>query len=237
MIKLIHGRFELTPAVNIGKIDLIVSDPPDNIGLKYDGYTDKQPIEEYETNIRLWLSMMADLTDGPIFFTFNEKWTRIIENALEEIGLPLIQRLQWRYTFGQDQTRNGKYALCYRPIYWLNSSYVRPEQIKVPSARQLKYKDKRASKSGKMPENVWEFSRICGSFKERRKWVPTQLPEALVERIIKGHCRPCGRVLDPFLGSGTTAIVCKRLGIDCVGIEISEPIIGKTAEILGVTHV
>ncbi len=236
MIKLIHGKFELIPVSTIGKVDLIVCDPPDNIGLKYDGFKDRQSTEEYEANILLWLNTMAGLTDGPIFFTFNEKWTRMIENAIESVGIPLIQRLQWYYTFGQDQTRRGKYGLCYRPIYWLNSDYVRPEQIKVPSARQIKYNDKRAAKDGKMPANVFEFSRICGTFRERRNWVPTQLPEALVERIIKGHCRPGGRVLDPFVGSGTTAMVCRRLGLNCVGIEVSEPIIQKTAEHLGVGY-
>ena len=236
MIKLIHGKFELIPVSTIEKVDLIICDPPDNIGLKYDGFKDRQSTEEYEANILLWLNTMAGLTDGPIFFTFNEKWTRMIENAIESVGIPLIQRLQWYYTFGQDQTRRGKYGLCYRPIYWLNSDYVRPEQIKVPSARQIKYNDKRAAKDGKMPANVFEFSRICGTFRERRNWVPTQLPEALVERIIKGHCRPGGRVLDPFVGSGTTAMVCRRLGLNCVGIEVSEPIIQKTAEHLGVGY-
>ncbi len=236
MVKLIHGKFELTPTSTIGEVDLIIADPPDNIGLQYDGFTDRQPTKEYEASIRIWLSIMADSTKGPIFFTFNEKWTRIVENTIEQVGLPLIQRLQWYYTFGQDQTSKGKYGLCCRPIYWLNSDYVQPEQIKVPSARQTKYNDKRAAKGGKMPASVWEFPRICGTFKERRKWVPTQLPEALIERIIKGHCRPGGRVLDPFIGSGTTAIVCQELGIDCVGIEISKPCIKATAENLGIDY-
>lgn len=236
-IKLIHGRFELTPAVNLGKIDLIIGDPPDNIGMKYDGFVDRQTVCEYENNIRLWLSIMANLTDGPIFFTFNEKWTRIVENAIEEIGLSLIQRLQWFFTFGQDQTSKGKYGLCHRPIYWLNSDYVRPEQIKVPSARQIKYNDKRAARGGKMPANVWQIPRICGSFHERRKHCPTQLPEALVKRIIRGHCCPDGRVLDPFTGSATTAIICQQLGIDCVTIDVSASYIQKAAEFLGIPKV
>lgn len=235
MIRLIHANFSF-PITNLGKIDLIIFDPPDNIGLKYDGFKDRMPTEEYEANIINWLDIMAGSTNGPIFFTFNEKWTRLVENAIDGIGLPIIQRLQWHYSFGQDQTRNGKYALCYRPIYWLNSDYVRPEQIKIASARQTMYHDKRAAPGGKMPENVWAFPRVCGTHGQRRKWCPTQLNEDLVERIIKGHCKPGGRVLDPFIGSGTTAIVAQRLGVDCVGIDISEPIIRKTAEYLGVDY-
>lgn len=236
MLKLIHGDFADIDISKIGKIDLIVADPPDNIGLKYDGFKDKQPADIYEQNIRNWLDMMAGLTNGPIFFTFNEKWTRLVEHAIDDIGIPIIQRLQWYFTFGQDQTRRGKYALCFRPLYWLNSDFIKPDDIKIPSARQTKYNDKRAAPGGKIPPNVWEFSRICGTFGEKRKHCPTQLPEALVERIIKGHCRPCGCVLDPFLGSGTTAIVCQRLGVNCVGVEISHPCISKTAEILGINY-
>lgn len=235
MIKILHGEFEKATRKKIGKIDLIMADPPDNIGLKYDGFKDKQPVDVYEQNIRNWLDLMASLTDGPIFFTFNEKWTTLVEHAIQDSDIPIIQRLQWHYTFGQDQTSKGKYGLCYRPVYWLNSDYVRPEEIKIPSARQLKYKDKRAAPGGKMPPNVWEYPRVCGTFKEKRKWSPTQLPESLVERIVKGHCRPGGRVLDPFLGSGTTAIVCQKLGVNCVGIEISEIVIQKTANHLGET--
>lgn len=236
MLKLIHGKFEKVNICKIGKIDLIIADPPDNIGLKYDGFKDKQPPDVYEQNIRDWLDLMAGLTNGPIFFTFNEKWTRLVENAINDICIPIIQRLQWYYTFGQDQTKRSKYALCYRPIYWLNNDYVRPEKIKVPSARQTKYNDKRAAPGGKMPANVFEFPRVCGTYKERRNWSPTQIPEALINRIVSGHCRPQGRVLDPFVGSGTTAIICQRLGLDCVGIELSEPTIKKTAEYLGIDY-
>jgi len=236
MIKLIHGQFEAIPASAIGEIDLIIGDPPDNIGLKYSGFVDKFTESEYKNMMTIWLHRMSELTSGPIFFTFNEKWTHIVENIIHDFNIPLIQRLQWHYTFGQDQTRRGKYALCYRPIYWLNSNYINPEKIKVPSARQTKYKDKRAATGGKIPANVFEFSRICGTFKERRIWSPTQFPELLVERIIKGHCRPGGRVLDPFIGSGTSAIVSSRLNVGCVGIESSEQTINATANHIGVRY-
>lgn len=236
MIKLFHSKFEDIDVQEIGQIDLIIGDPPDNLGLKYNDFKDKIPDAEYELNLQIWLTKMRIITKGPIFFTFNIKWTGIVEAVIDRIGIRLIQRLQWYFTFGQDQTKISKYALCLRPIYWLGSDYVRPGEIKIPSARQTKYKDKRAATGGKMPSNVWQFPRICGTFKERRKWSPTQIPEAIVERIVKGHCRPDGRVLDPFIGSGTTAIVCQRLGIDCIGIDVDKQTIKKTSEYLGVEY-
>lgn len=50
---------------------------------------------------------------------------------------------------------------------------------------------------------------------------PTQKPVACVLPLIEYSCPPCGTVLDPFMGSGTTAIAAKRLGCDCIGIELN----------------
>lgn len=235
MIELINSDFLDVPTCSIGRVDLIFADPPDGIGMKYNGYNDNISPDDYYIKLSHWLHKMNTLTEGPIFFTFNSRWTREVEDIIYKLNIPLIQRIQWYFTFGQDQTSKGKYALCYRPIYWLKSDFVQPHNIKIPSARQEKYHDKRAATSGKMPTNVWEFPRICGTFKERRKWVPTQINEAVIERIIRGHCLPGGRVLDPFLGSGSTAVVCQRLEIDCIGIEISNTTAQKTAEYLGIT--
>ena len=55
--------------------------------------------------------------------------------------------------------------------------------VTVPSARQEKYGDRRASPGGKIMGDVWEVPRVCGTFKERVKGVPTQLPSELVRRI------------------------------------------------------
>jgi len=236
MIELIHGKFEDISPDTISQVDLIIADPPDNIGLKYEGFIDKIPDHQYVRNLTAWLHKMSLLTKGPIFLCFNEKWTYEVEDTIRMLGIPLVQRIHWFYTFGQDQTGKRKYGLCHRPIYWLNFDSCNPEKIKIPSARQIKYNDKRAASGGKMPPNVWEFPRVCGTFKERRKWCPTQLPEALVERIVKGHCRQNGRVLDPFMGTGTTPRVCQRLGVDCVGIEISESYIDAIAKDLGVSY-
>lgn len=235
MIELINADFLDVNNAFIKNVDLIFADPPDGIGMKYCGYNDHISPDDYYEKLLQWLHKMNTLTNGPIFLTFNSKWTREVEDIIYRLNIPLVQRIQWYFTFGQDQTSKGKYALCYRPIYWLKSDFVQTHNIKIPSARQEKYHDKRASSTGKMPPNVWEFPRICGTFKERRKWVPTQINEAIIERIIRGHCRPGGRVLDPFIGSGSTAIVCQKLGFDCLGIEISETTAQKTAKYLEIT--
>ncbi|QDU70352.1 DNA adenine methyltransferase YhdJ [Mucisphaera calidilacus] len=70
--------------------------------------------------------------------------------------------------------------------------------------------------------DTWYQSRLCGTFKERRGWHPCQLPEALLERIVKVSSNPGDLVFDPFVGSGTTLAVARRLGRDYLGCEQSE---------------
>jgi DNA modification methylase len=112
--------------------------------------------------------------------------------------------------------------------------------IKVPSARQLVYGDKRAKSGGRLPDDVWVLRpqdapdglfdpagdtwyipRLCGTHKERVAH-PCQMPLAVLDRIIKVSSNPGDLVLDPFAGSFTTLVAAKKLGRRCVGIELSE---------------
>src|SRR5262249_6916673 len=113
-----------------------------------------------------------------------------------------------------------------------------PGGVRVPSARQTSYADRRAHPRGKLPDDTWVLrpqeddrffqpdtdtwyvSRVCGTFKERTGH-PCQMPEALLERIIRVASNPGDLVLDPFAGSGTTLVAAKRLGRRYLGIELS----------------
>ncbi|MFW6039257.1 MAG: DNA-methyltransferase, partial [bacterium] len=70
-------------------------------------------------------------------------------------------------------------------------------------------------------EDTWCQSRLCGTFHERTGH-PCQLPEALLERIVRVSSNAGDLVFDPFAGSGTTLAVAKRLGRDYLGCEMSE---------------
>jgi len=119
------------------------------------------------------------------------------------------------------------------------------QDIAVASARQTTYNDARANPKGKLPDDTWYLrpqqveeegferyfhpdedtwyqSRLCGTFREREQWHPCQLPEALLERIIKVSSNKGDLVFDPFTGSGTTLTVAHRLGRNWLGCELSE---------------
>jgi site-specific DNA-methyltransferase (adenine-specific) len=70
-----------------------------------------------------------------------------------------------------------------------------------------------------VPDDVWEFPRLVGNAGERIQGHPCQLPEALLERVIRASTKVGGVVLDPTAGTGTTLRVAQRLGRRYVGIE------------------
>lgn len=227
-LKLINGQFEDIKSQSLGRPKLTFLDPPDNEGRKYENYNDKLPTNEYVHLLRKWIQKACKITDGPVFVSVAEKWMNEVESLIWHGSILLIRRLYWHYTFGQNLKKS--YCPCIRPIYWLNNPIIFPENILVPSARQEKYGDKRAREGGKMPENMWAFPRICGTFKERRKFHPTQHPEALMTRIILGHSQPGDVVLDPFIGSGTTALVCQATERNCIGIDKSKYYLNMVAK-------
>lgn len=208
------------------KAKMIFADPPDNLGMKYEDFIDKWKDERCYW---AWLHDVMDvgITYSDIFwFSHHHKYYPIV-------GVKTFQYCQgveshkyklfiWRFTFGQHNHKdcgNG-----YRPLLRImrKDAILYPDAIRIPSARQLKYNDKRANPKGRVPDDVWDFPRVCGTFNERRKWHPNQHPEALIERIVKFSCVPGDLVIDMFAGTGTVNRVCKRLGIACIGIEVSK---------------
>jgi DNA modification methylase len=91
--------------------------------------------------------------------------------------------------------------------------------------RDNRYKDRSAREAhlrkGKYATNIWRIPSLKGTSKEKVGH-PSQKPLALVERIVLSSSRPGDLVLDPFLGSGTTAVVCERHGRRWMGIESNE---------------
>jgi site-specific DNA-methyltransferase (adenine-specific) len=73
-----------------------------------------------------------------------------------------------------------------------------------------------------VPSNVWTISRVGGTFKERLDGFPTQLPLALLRRVVRTASDPGDLMVDLFSGSATTGMVCVELDRRYLGIELSE---------------
>jgi DNA modification methylase len=84
--------------------------------------------------------------------------------------------------------------------------------------------------------DVWHFSRVAGTFKEREGFHGCQMPEQLLGRIIRCSSKPGEIVLDPFGGSGTTLVVAKKLDRRWLGFELSPEYAQKIQERLDATR-
>jgi site-specific DNA-methyltransferase (adenine-specific) len=207
--------------------DLIFADPPFNIGYKYDKYYDKVKSKNYIAWTKEWMGVCKKVLKpaGSFYIAIGDEYAANVKVIAEKIGLFMRNWIIWHYTFGQ-QTKK-KFARAHTHIfYFVNDKKnftFNDYAVRVPSDRQLIYNDRRANPKGKMPDDVWgEFSRVCGTFKERAGWHPCQMPENLLKRIIAVSSAPGDCVLDPFSGSGTTLAAAKQSGRNYVGVEISK---------------
>jgi len=202
-----------------GSVDLVVTSPPYNLknstgnGMKdgrggkwanaalvkgYSHHDDNMPHAEYVKWQRNCLTEMLRIIPDTGAIFYNHKW-RVQAGLLQDrqdivSGFPVRQIIIWR--------RKG--GINFNPGYFL-PTYEVVYLIAKPKFKLVK----KANAYG----DVWEF----GQAKNNRH--PAPFPEALVDRIISSTSAKT--VLDPFMGSGTTALVAKRLGRKFIGIDIS----------------
>lgn len=207
-------------------IDLIFADPPFNIGIKYDVHNDNMPYEEYYNWSKKWIKETHRLLkdNGTIYIAIGDEFAAEINIILKRTGFYFRNWIVWYYTFGQNQRK--KFNRSHTHILYFTKGKKQftfnDLEIRVPSARQLIYKDKRANPLGKIPDDIWQFSRVCGTFKERIGKHPCQMPESLLERIIRVSSNEGDIILDPFGGTGTTSAVAKKFKRKFLTMEISE---------------
>ncbi len=219
---LIHSyAVETLGPLHRGQYPLVIADPPYNLGLKYDGIDDDLDPETYKARVRDWCRAMDLLLteNGSLWVVISEYWSYWYRACLEDLGLHWRNTVIWRYGFGPAQRKKFTPAHASILYYTKHKTDFTFTPDREQSERQ-RIGDKRANPNGKVPDDVWDFSRVCGTFHERIPGVPTQLPVALVERIITTSSKPGEWVCDPFAGSGTTAVAAVRAGRNCV---LSEP--------------
>ena len=214
-------------------VDLVFADPPYNIGYAYDRYRDDRPDDEYVEWCRTWMGACRDALKphGSFYLAIGDDFAADLRIVGRELGLNLRNWIIWHYTFGQNM--KNKFSRAHTHILYFckdpKNLTFNDRMLRFPSARHTEYQDLRASPLGRLPDDVWsEFPRVCGTFKERDGYHGCQLPEALLTRIILASSNPGDVVMDPFVGSGTTVVVAKRLGRRYIGIDLSETYVERT---------
>ncbi|MDR0870030.1 MAG: site-specific DNA-methyltransferase [Planctomycetaceae bacterium] len=224
--------------------DLVFADPPFNIGYAYDVYHDKREDNEYLNWSKKWMSEVVRILkpDGTFWLAIGDEFAAELKVCCtRELGLTCRSWVVWYYTFGVNCKKKFTRSHVHLFHFVKNPAHFtfNDDAIRVPSARQLRYNDKRANPKGRLPDDTWILnpkelenelgtdkdtwlvSRVCGTFKERKGWHNCQMPEEVLHRIISVSTNENGKVLDPFLGSGTTLAVAKKLGRRYLGFELS----------------
>lgn len=225
---------EYARKVENDSVHLVVTSPPYNIG------------KEYESRVRLddYLSLQKEIirevfrslrTDGSVFWQVGSYPVdgQLIPLDLklyplfEELGFRLMNRIVWIRQHGQHAKR--KFSPRHETILWFTKGEnyrFQLDPIRVPQKYPNKkhYRgDKKGELScnpaGKNPGDVWLFQNVKHNHEERTLH-PCQFPEDMIARIILATTEPGQIVYDPYMGSGTVAIVAGRLGRHYIGSEI-----------------
>ena len=216
---------KVLPTLPRESVNLVIADPPYNIGVDYGQGRKADRRHDYDVWCERWIGWCyrALKSTGSLWIISGQEHAAEIDIAIQRAGMAMRNRITWHETFGV--YCHNKFGRCSRPIYYATKSRkgftFNREAVTIPSARQEKYGDRRAAPGGKIMGDVWQINRVCGTFKERVKGVPTQLPTELVQRIIGVSSNPGDIVLDPFAGSGTSLVVAKAMGREAIGIELN----------------
>lgn len=241
-------------------VDLVFADPPFNIGYDYDVYEDRRSDDSYVEWCSAWMARVKRVLvpDGTFWLAIGDEYAAELNVAAKRLGFHLRSWVVWYYTFGVNckQKFTRSHAHLFHFVKDTGHYTFNRDAILVPSARQTVYGDKRASAGGRLPddtwilrpqdcpngftsdEDVWHFPRVAGTFKERRGFHGCQMPEALLERVIRVSSHPGQIVFDPFCGSGTTAAVAKRLGRHWITCDVSTTYVdGATKRLNSLTEI
>ena len=218
------------------KIDATITSPPYNIGKEYEKIV---PIDDYVNWLSNISTLIHDITKDNGAYLLNVGYLSV-EKKGKAIPIPYLlwdktnfffqQEIIWNYGAGVAaknflSPRNEKilWYIKNSEDFTFNLDDIRDPDVKYPN--QKKNGKLRCNTLGKNPSDVWQIAKVTSGANrssEERTNHPAQFPNDLIERLVKGFTNINDLILDPFMGSGTTAEVANRKGRKCLGFEIRE---------------
>lgn len=260
---------ELMQTLEKGSVDLVATDPPWGIDWPgYDTYDDSVKDAEYINWCKQWMAEVYRLLkpNGSFWLAISEEFVSELDVLAKSLGFHKRRQITQYSTFGVACSKN--FSRC--SSFWLYYTKHRTKftfnfkdsHFRVPSSRQLVYKDKRANKDGKLPDSVfvlhpddlaesfdamcdtWLASRVAGTFKERvfrgnyEDGVRTcpQMPSIVMDRIVRASSNVGDLILDPFGGTFATGASAVRLHRQFIGCDISKAYCNKAKDRLSIAE-
>ncbi len=215
-------------------INLTVTSPPYNIGKEYEEIAH---IDDYIKWCKEWIAEIYNLTTKDGSFWLNIGYVEIPHKGLavpipyllwDKTEFYMIQEVIWNYGAGvacrkRLSPRNEKLLWYVKDPkkYTFNLDPIRDPNVKYPN--QKKNGKLKCNPLGKNPSDVWQIAKVTSgknrSSKERTPH-PAQFPTELIDRVIKACSNKGDIILDPFMGSGTTAECALKNDRYVIGFEI-----------------
>ena len=212
--------------------DLLVIDPPYNLDKDFHGMRfSAQGDEEYLAYVLSWFPRLLEAVKptGSVYLCGDWRSALSLYRAMEG-RLVVRNRITWQREKGRGAKANWKNStedIWFGTMgndYWFDVDAVKVRRrVIAPYREGGKPKDWEETDEGRFrlthPGNFWDDVSVPYWSMPENTDHPTQKPEKLIAKLVLASCPPGGVVLDPFLGSGTTSVVAKKLGRHFVGVE------------------
>lgn len=227
--------FDCIDNIPNGLFNLIILDPPYNLDKDFCGrkFSRMKP-HAYEDYLYSWFFKVCDklAPNGTLYMCGDWKCSSSMQHVIEQ-RLTIINRITWQREKGRGAKANWKNAMedIWFAVNDQNDYYFDVEAVKLRRKVIAPYKingqpkDWNETNAGNFrnthPSNFWDDISVPFWSMPENTNHPTQKPEKLIAKLILASSRPGDIVFDPFLGSGTTAVVAHKLGRRYCGIEIN----------------
>ena len=228
---LLGDSLKIMKTIPSKSVDLIFADPPYNLQLKDTLYRPDQTTveavtqdwdkfntyQEYDNFTEQWLKESKRILKkgGALWVIGSYHNILRVGTSIQNDGFWILNDIIWHKTNPMPNFRGTRFTNAHETLLWCTTSREAKYTFNYQNLKELN--------DGKQMRSDW-FIPIC-SGKERlresnnQRSHPTQKPEALMYRIILSSTNKGDIILDPFLGSGTTAVVAKKLQRNVIGIE------------------
>ena len=216
-------------------VHLIVTSPPYNAGIKYDGHDDNMPFDEYRSMLRrVWKECFRVLCDGGrIAINVNDMFrTPCIPLdafvTMDMIDLGYLMRGHIVWNKGASVGGSAAWGT------WMSASNptLRGVYEHILVFSKVRY-DRKGTNSTMTNLEFCEYTKDLWYFESEnaaRIGHPAPFPAELPRRLIQLYSFKDDLILDPFMGSGTTAVAAKELGRQYIGYDTSEKYVNLANE-------
>ena len=228
--------FDVIDEIPDNYYDLVIIDPPYNLSKNFAGTKfNAMKEDDYEEYLKSWFPKIVSKMkyDASLYMCGDWKCISEMKEVVSQY-LTVMNRITWQREKGRGASKNWKngmedilFAVKNPKNYYFDVDAVKMKRrVLAPYKVNGVAKDWDDSEDGKFrmtyPSNFWDDITVPFWSMPENTDHPTQKPEKLIAKLILASSKKDAMILDPFLGSGTTAVVAKKLGRRFTGIEQRE---------------